>query len=707
MAGELTLALRTAQSGLRTNQQALNTVADNVANANTEGYSRKVVNLEQRVLGGNGVGVQVGKLTRQIDENLVKNYRAETTELKAVEVQRSFFERTQQMFGSPADDSSLSHTLTRFSGALESLSMAPHNALDQREVVRWAEELTSQFRDMSAGIQDLRLEADQRIGETVSEVNRLVDEIAGLNADIVEENMAGRGLGDLEDQRDVALDKLSGLVDSHVFKGEGGVVSVFTTSGRILVGSNGTDLTHKAASAASATVTHAEGEFSGIYAGGALSANDITNEIKGGELKGLIELRDSILPDMQSTLDELAGGLRDTVNQIHNRGVAFPGRQEMTGTRTFVDATTQSMSLTGDVRMVLLDDAGNEVRAGTIPSGTTDTIGNVAGAIDAFLAADGGSASIDSDGRLSIDAGTSGLHLAFRDEVGGAPADATIAFDADGDGASDETVQGFSSFFGLNDFFVDGGTDAVFESDVLAKSTPVPAADLTFRNAGGMNFTVPIGTADSSTLGAVVAKINDSAPDGTVSASLVPDGAGMRLRLMSDDGESMTVTASDPAVLAKLGMHSADTGVAGSLRVREDIVARPALVASAAVQQGTGGRYFASAGDNTVTAKLAAAFTDAQGFDAAGSLGAMSVTFSRYASDILSDNASLATSNENAVTFKQSLATNLKAQSDDIRGVNLDQEMSDLILYEQGYAASARIISVVQDMFDALDRAVQ
>lgn len=714
MAGDLTLALRTAQSGLLANQQALNAVANNVSNANTDGYSRKVVNVEQRVLAGNGAGVQLASLSRRIDEGLMKNLRTETGQLKAIQVQQPFFDRTQQLFGTPGDNSSLSHTLTQFAQALESLAMAPNEALDQRELVRQAQELTAQFNDLTAGIQDLRLEADQRIGEDVNEINNLIGEIADLNDKIVRNSTAGRGVTDLEDQRDLALDKLSGLIDTEVFKRGDGDVVVFTSGGQVLVDNVSAELTHHAASAIAATTTHAEGDFSGIYAGAELPANDITNEVRSGELKGLIELRDTILPNMQSTLDELAAQVRDTVNQIHNRGVAFPGLQEVTGTRAFVDETAQTVTMTGDTAVVLLDDAGNEVRSDTLTSatmlnGTSGTIEQVADALNTFLGGDG-TADINGDGRLVITVSNPSYHLAFRDENGsGEAVDSSISFDADGDGNTDQTVQGFSNFFGLNDFFVDASQDAVFESDVLPKSFKTSAANLTFSNAGGVLGSGPVTIPADASLEDVVKTINSA--DAGVTASLVPDGAGVRLRIMSDDAQGITIT-DGPAdtLLSSIDMHSADVGVAGTLQVRSDIAARPSLVARGAVQAksvGSNTEYFASIGDDTVIKDLAAAFTTNQNLDTAGSLGAVSVTFDRYAADIVADNASLAAGNEKTVQYQEGLVSSLKAESDGVRGVNLDEEMSDLILYEQAYAAAARLIGVVQNMFESLERAVQ
>ncbi len=112
MSGTITLALRTAQSGLLVNQQALGAISDNIANVNSPGYSRKIVNIEQRVVGGSGAGVQLSELTRVIDEGLVKSLRLETGTYQRLRSQQSYYERIQETSARPTTTprSAISHT---------------------------------------------------------------------------------------------------------------------------------------------------------------------------------------------------------------------------------------------------------------------------------------------------------------------------------------------------------------------------------------------------------------------------------------------------------------------------------------------------------------------------------------------------------------------------------------------------------------------
>ena len=140
MVGNLTTALRAAQSGLLTTQNAVTTSANNIANVNTEGYSRKIINFEQRVLAGAGAGVQLSDFTRAVDEGLLKDLRRELSQLNKLESQVSYYSRLQVEFGSPEANNSISHILNSFSQSAEALAVSPEKTLELNEFVRFANE---------------------------------------------------------------------------------------------------------------------------------------------------------------------------------------------------------------------------------------------------------------------------------------------------------------------------------------------------------------------------------------------------------------------------------------------------------------------------------------------------------------------------------------------------------------------------------------
>ncbi|MEK9723485.1 MAG: flagellar hook-associated protein FlgK, partial [Rhodospirillaceae bacterium] len=286
--GDITLALKVAQSGLLSNQEALHTVSNNVANVNTKGYSRKIVNFEQVSVAGVGAGTQVSEISRRVDQGLLKTLRIENGELNTFTIQEDYFSRMQDLFGAPADNTSISHIIEEFGEALELLAVAPEKSLESAEVVRRADDMLQKLKSMSETIQELRVQADKEIADLVLQINTITGKIDQLNDDIIANSSVGRDVSDLKDQRDLELDKLSKIVDIRYFSRSDGDVVVFTEAGNTLVDTVPPTVTHVAASSISATSTHAEGDISGIYVGTVIAANDITNSIREGQLKGLI-----------------------------------------------------------------------------------------------------------------------------------------------------------------------------------------------------------------------------------------------------------------------------------------------------------------------------------------------------------------------------------------------------------------------------------
>ena len=322
---------------------------------------------------------------------------------------------------------------------------------------------------------------------------------------------------------------------------------------------------------------------------------------------------------------------------------------------------------------------------------------------------------MNSAGKFAIALNAPALSLAFRDETatanGSTAADVQIGFDSGGVGGVDETVSGFSNFFGLNDFFVDGLPDNIHESNVMANTFTSTAATLRFNDSTGLMTGSPLTIVAGSSLTTIATLITNSVTN--VTATVVPDGFGFRLRIAHDSGSSLVITHDTGApdtLLTDLGMHPADVRVAAAIAMRSDIVTAPAKISRGAVQWnaalGAAGEYFTSVGDNAIVKALATQMTTTNAFDTAGGLGSGSATFGNHASAILSRNASLANTNKSDLDFQQSLTDSLQLKSDTIRGVNLDEELAQLIVFEQAFSAAARILSTIQAMFDALERAL-
>jgi len=731
----ITQALRTAQSGLTVNQQALNAISQNVANANTEGYSRKVISLEQRVVNGSGAGVQISEISRRVDENLLKSLRREISKTATLTGKSTTFDRVQQLLGTPDDNRTISHTLSNFVAAIETLAATPENSLEQNDLARWGRDVADQLKNMSDTIQELRLQADTAISDDIKTINTLTSKISDLNNEIIANGSVNRDVTDLQDQRDQAIDSLAEFVDIRYFIRSDGDVVVFTSAGRTLVDNSAVTLTHNTAASITPTLTHAEGDISGIYVGDSIAGNDITNELREGKLQALVSLRDVTLTDIQSQIDNLSVTLRDTFNQVMNRGVAFPGGTSFTGTTQFIAPGTQTITLDAtnsvdDVTFALLDNSGDQSAVTTLNTIMQDaTLGTgaqasrgpwditeVAATIEDWFQANGAAsatATVNSSGYLAIELNSTTLNFAIRDQVatanGSAAGDAEIGFDRDGDGNIDKTVSGFSNFFGLNDFFQDNLSENLWASDVVSSSFTTTAATLTFRDSTGALAGSPLTVTSGTTLAELATSITNSVTN--VTASVVPDGAGSRLRIAHANGSAMTVTQGGAdTLLTTLGLDVADVRVSTALTVRSDIISSPGLIARGQLQYdanlGLSGEYFNSSADDTVITQLADTFTSTVSFKKSGGLSAVTVTFESYGADIISDTSSDASRNESNLEIQSDLTNSLQLKSDNVRGVNIDEELSNLIVFEQAYSAAARIISTIQNMFDALERII-
>ena len=429
--------------------------------------------MAQQVLAGNGAGVQVEQLGRRVDEELIRTLRIEMSTAESLSSQKDFHARIMDAFGTPGSNTTLSHTLTEFQASLESLALEPQNTLDQREVARWGTEAAAHFERLTGTVQDLRREADGRVGQAVDELNTLTARMVELNRQTVRNEASGHEVADLKDERDRVINRMAELIDIRTFTRGTGEVVVMTAGGRTLVDEAAAQITYDPASNVGAAMTHAEGDFGGIMIGDPSFGDDLTGQIKSGALAGLIELRDETLPNLQSQLDELAGKCATPSTKSTTVAPAFPGAQELTGSTTFVNPGFQTMRLaSGDVTIALFDRNGDVAANTTLDTimqsplfgsgaqgaGGPWSITEVANTLEDWFQQNGAPAadvSVAKDQGLSLNLNQPSLNVGFRDEAGTADGsdwqDVSIQFDSDANGFADQVVEGFSSFFGLND----------------------------------------------------------------------------------------------------------------------------------------------------------------------------------------------------------------------------------------------------------------
>ena len=182
----LELTLKDALSGLQTSQAALQTISNNIANANTEGYSRKQVAPNSLVIGGKGFGVEVGEVRRSVDEGILNLLRNETSKNKKLEQQNNFLSQINKFFGRPEDNSSITHQIAEFASQFDALAVSPEVEAAQFLAVDSGANVLRNLESLSEEVQRLRNTANNDINTTVTEFNLLVETVANINGQVVQ-----------------------------------------------------------------------------------------------------------------------------------------------------------------------------------------------------------------------------------------------------------------------------------------------------------------------------------------------------------------------------------------------------------------------------------------------------------------------------------------------------------------------------------------
>ena len=307
--------LSIAMGALEAQQAGLATTSNNIANLNTPGYTReRPVLQEADPILNNGIaygqGVTLQGIESLRDSILQLQIDSETQQQGQSQAYVNAMSQAQTLF--PDDTSGIGQQISNFFQSLNSLSTDPSNLALRQSVLSAAGSMASAFNGTAHQLSAVRSSLDQNVQQAVGEVNQITQQIAGLNTQLAGVSSSSPGYGSFLDQRDNLVQKLSGLIDVSVIN-NGTSITLTTKQGATLVAGNQSFALSTALDPASG-VQH-------IYSQG----TDITGEISGGQLGGLLQARDQTLPAMQTQLDSLAGGLVQALNTAHAKGFDLNG----------------------------------------------------------------------------------------------------------------------------------------------------------------------------------------------------------------------------------------------------------------------------------------------------------------------------------------------------------------------------------------------
>jgi len=701
-----------AITALQSNQTALGVVANNVSNLNTPGYVRRVVNFESLTAGGQLMGVDVASIQRVTNDFLVQEQLAAGGSASQYDTMADLFNQLNGLLGSPGDNQSLATQMTNLANAFAIASQAPTASASRTGMMNALNNLASTFSSVSGTITSLQAQVDHQVVNSISSTNTLLKQIFDLNAQIKNAMASGTsdGSSGLLDQRDVALSKLSKIMAIKTSANPDGSVNVSTADGYNLVSNT------------YAQLAYIGGAQNGAY--GNISIQDVNPangnllatpqpldpHLTGGTLKGLIDMRDHVLGGLNQSLGNLAQQTALAFNAQANANASYPPPTTVAGRDTGL-ISGDGLNFTGKTTIAVADASGKLVSridvnfgAGTLSvnggasSSIGTTIGSFATALNAALGANG-TASF-TNGQLTISAtGSNG-----------------IIVQDDATAPSLRGTTGFSQFFGLNDLFKSQYPSVTATGLTSADSSGLAAGgtiSLALKGPDGdIAKNVSITTTAGQTIGNVITALN-TALGGAATFTLNADGSISTANSALYAGYSLNVTA-DTTQRGSTGVSftqlfglgdNAKAQQAAGFGLTTTVSTNPARVgfASPAITPtSVAGDTIVSAGDNAGAIALQNVITKTQSFKAAGSIAAQMSSLSDYAASFYQ----AVSTQSNAVTANQTTQDDRLAEADQrvasYSGVNLDEELTALTTYQQAYAAGARILTVVDQLYETL-----
>jgi flagellar hook-associated protein 1 FlgK len=319
--GTLTSLLDISREALLADQAALNVTASNVANQNTAGYTNQVVSFQSAdavtLSGGTyGVGVTASSVSQR-DRVLEQRVQQQTQTQAQSGALESALQQVQNIFGLSSTSTSASSTqlgtdINSFFSSLSALTSNPSDTATRQSVLSAANTLAGDFNSTANQIAQVSSSLNQQVVGDVNQVNSLTATVASLNAQIASIS-PNADAGTLEDQRQLAIAQLSKLVGLDQIATPQNGITLTTSSGALLVSGN----------QSFAVSTTQVGGNTDVLAGD--PPQNVTSNLTGGDLGGVLQARDTELPAYSSALDSLAYGIGTQVNQQNELGVDSSG----------------------------------------------------------------------------------------------------------------------------------------------------------------------------------------------------------------------------------------------------------------------------------------------------------------------------------------------------------------------------------------------
>ena len=303
-------ALANASSGLGVASRRAGVTSNNIANALTEGFSRRDVHLTERTTAGAGGGVSIASITRATNPAVTFERRGADAEFAMSDAKANAFSRIGDLLGGPDDPNALFQKFAKLETNLRTLADTPDSAAAQLTTVNAAKDLATGLNRLSDSFQKIRVDADGEIARRVSDVNTSLAEIERLNSAISRGGAAGAEVSALLDQRALLVDRINESIPVRELQRENGKIDLMTQEGVFLIAGTArkVEFTQAPVITPQSTYNNGAGALSGLSVDGVdfTPGGLASQQPREGALAGLFNVRDELVPQASLGLDAVA-----------------------------------------------------------------------------------------------------------------------------------------------------------------------------------------------------------------------------------------------------------------------------------------------------------------------------------------------------------------------------------------------------------------
>ena len=652
--------MQIGMSGLLTAQRAMLVAGHNISNANTKGYTRQTALLAARLpavtsKGSVGQGVELAKIIRQKDTYLNNRLREIASSVNSTSTKSQYLRELETLFNETTD-SGINSAIASFFESVSGLSQDPESISSRAVLLEKANTLSAAFNRIPTELDQMKTFIRQNIESKVEDINTLTANLVDVNMQIYALKIKGLDSNDLLDKQEVLLQEISSITDITTQFREDGTVDVSTGGGSLVTGASAIKVYYNEDDNGKITITNSNGMAKYVF--------------NGGEMKGLLDLYNTTVVNYNTKVDTLASNFISKVNQLHSEGVGLAGGF----------STMRASNAVSDVSSAL-NDAGLpfDMSSGDIYMTVTNTTtGEVT---KNKITIDPSSYSL-TDVQDAINNSTSGL----AGDIAASITDKKLRMVAQSD-------YQFNFSYALDPNPGSVGTSVASVSGIYT-GTANDVYTFTALGAGTIGVTSGLQIEVKNSNGDTVTTLDVGSSYTAGTTLSVADGITLSLAdgvIAAGDEFSLDVVSDSDTtdILSALGINTFFSGSdASDIAVNDTISNDVSLIAAS-----TG-----EVGNNTNALRIA---------QLQDSTNAVSrTTFADYMHQITSGLGEEARNSYKLEENYTVMQKSLENRRDEVSGVNMDEEMVNLVRFQQAYDASAKYISMVNELVNRLINSV-